>query len=138
MVDDCIFCKIAAGEIPCVKIWEDEKFMAFLDITPAAKGQTLVIPKEHISSNIYQAEDSKISEAMSAAKKVSKVLESGLEAERVITVIEGLEVDHLHIKLYPYSKEKYEGYRGYISTEGEEKSVAELELIKKEILGESD
>lgn len=48
--DDCIFCKIAAGEIPCHKIYEDEAVLAFLDIGPVSKGHTLVIPKEHFTT----------------------------------------------------------------------------------------
>jgi len=50
---ECIFCKIVSGEVPAVKIFEDETSIAFLDMSPAVKGQVLVIPKKHIGSNIY-------------------------------------------------------------------------------------
>ena len=134
-MEDCIFCKIISGEVPAVKIWEDENSIAFLDMSPAVKGQTLVIPKKHVGSNIYHAEKSEISEIMEASKTVSLILEKGLDVERVITMIEGLEVDHLHIKLYPHYGREHEGYPGYKFVGGSEKENSELELAKEEILG---
>ena len=132
---DCVFCKIVAGEIPAVKIWEDDNFMAILDVTPAVKGQTLVIPKKHIGSDIYEASSEDICGAMNVAKTVAKILEKGLEVERVITIIEGLEIDHLHVKLYPHFGESHDGYPGYKFIGGAEKNTDELELAKEEILG---
>ena len=71
---DCIFCKIIAGEIPGVKVWEDDDFIAILDILPACKGQTLVIPKRHMSSDIFILEDEKYTTLLLAAKKVVSLL----------------------------------------------------------------
>ena len=101
---DCVFCKIASGDIPCVKIWEDRKFLAFLDINPISKGMTLVIPKKHRHSNFFKNSSKDISEIMIASKKVSKILENSLSIDRVCVIIEGLEIDHLHIKLIPIRK----------------------------------
>ena len=100
-MEDCIFCKIFKGEIPCAKIWEDEKFLAFLDINPATEGMTLVIPKYHLDSYIFKNKDGDIKDIMVAAKKVAKMLENALDVDRVAVIFEGIEVNHLHIKLLP-------------------------------------
>ncbi len=146
---NCIFCKIAKGEIPSVKIWEDKKHLAILDINPNVKGMSLVLTKEHYDSDATDMPDAQYKDLMIAAKKVAKLLENGLKIKRVAIVMEGLGVNHVHIKLYPIygldekfketwaSEKKYfEKYEGYISTHlGPQKSVEELEKIKQEILG---
>ena len=99
---DCIFCKIVAGEIPCVKIWEDENFLAILDVLPAIKGQTLVVSKHHMSSDIFVLWDEEYCGLLVAAKKVVAVLKKWLQVERVGMVVEWMEVDHAHVKLYPF------------------------------------
>ena len=101
---ECVFCKIASGDIPCVKIWEDKKLLAFLDINPVSKGMTLVIPKKHKDSNFFKNSSKDISEIVTASKKVSKILEKSLDVDRIGVIIEGLEVSHLHIKLIPIRK----------------------------------
>jgi len=100
-MENCIFCKISKGEIPCAKIWEDNNFLAFLDINPVTEGMTLVIPKEHCDSYIFNNEDGMIKDLMMAAKKVSRLLEDYLGVERVALIFEGIEVNHLHAKLLP-------------------------------------
>jgi histidine triad (HIT) family protein len=145
---DCIFCKIVEGKIPCVKIWEDEKHIAILDKFPNTKGMTLVIPKNHFDSYAFDMKDKDFSEMMLAVKKVSKLLDKELKFKRTAMVMEGLGVNHVHVKLYPiygldekfkeiWAKDKkyFEKYEGYISTQlGPEKSVEELEKIAKEIM----
>ena len=101
-MSDCIFCKIVAGEIPCVKIWEDENFMAMLDILPACKGQTLVLPKRHLSSDIFILWEEDYSSLLLAAKKVVALLKTWLQVERIWMVVEWMELDHAHVKLYPF------------------------------------
>ena len=66
---DCIFCKIASGTIPCNKVYEDEKTLAFLDINPVSKGHTLVIPKEH-AEKIYDLSKENIDAVMQTVKKI--------------------------------------------------------------------
>ena len=100
-MENCIFCRIAKGEIPCMKIWENEKYLAFLDINPVTEGMTLVIPKKHKDSRVFKNENSDICEIMSASKEVSGILENKLNIERVGLIFEGVEVDHLHAKLIP-------------------------------------
>lgn len=97
----CIFCKIAAGEVPTYKIYEDKDYVAFLDIFPVAKGQALVIPKKHLGSVFSDASDAELAGLVLAAKKVANILRKKLPAERVNMVFEGFDVNHLHAKLYP-------------------------------------
>ena len=144
---DCIFCKIISGEFPSAKIWEDENFIAILDINPNIKGLTLVIPKKHYHSDVSLMPDKDFQELMLAAKKVVGILKKGLNVNWVAIIIEGLGVNHVHIKLYPlhgtekefqetYAKEKvfFENYKGYISTQlGPEMSIEELGKIAEEI-----
>jgi histidine triad (HIT) family protein len=103
-MEECIFCKIAKDEIPCAKIWESENYLAFLDINPITQGMTLVIPKNHKSSDIFQNSDEEINGIMLAAKKVSRMLTKSLPIDRVGVIFEGVEVPHLHIKLIPMKK----------------------------------
>lgn len=145
-MDNCIFCKIARGEIPCAKIWEDSEHLAFLDINPNVIGMTLVIPKKHFESYAFNMPDKDHHSLIDAAKKTAKMLEKGLGTQRVAMVMEGMGVNHAHIKLYPLfvlenkTKEPthrvfFEAYEGYISTElGPQRSSAELSLIAQEII----
>jgi histidine triad (HIT) family protein len=101
-MSDCIFCKIIAGEIPSEKVWEDEKFIAFLDINPVNPGHTLLIPKEHVDY-LFDVDDPLYSEMFLAAKKVSGPLKKAMMSQRVGVVVEGLLVPHVHIHLIPIS-----------------------------------
>ena len=127
---DCVFCKIANGEIKAVTIWEDNKFKAILDINPNVKGMTLVLTKDHYDSYAFDMPDNIYLEFMTATKKIAKMLEKGLDVTRVAMVMEGLGINHAHIKLYPvygleekfvetWAKEKvfFKKYEGYISTQ---------------------
>jgi len=84
----CIFCKIAKGEIPSVKVWEDDKHIAILDINPNTEGMTLIITKEHYDSDATDMPDKPYKDLMIAAKKVAKILEKKLKVKRVAIVIE--------------------------------------------------
>ncbi|MBY0473365.1 HIT family protein [Patescibacteria group bacterium] len=132
MNPDCIFCKIVAGEELSHKVWEDEKFLAFLSIFPNTQGTTVVIPKEHFPSYAFDLPDTVLTELMLATKKVAKLLDSKLEdVGRTAMVFEGFGVDHTHAKLFPMhgtanmaewkkiesSLDKYfDQYEGYISS----------------------
>jgi histidine triad (HIT) family protein len=95
-----IFSKIVAGEIPCFKIAESEDFLAFLDITPVAKGHTLVIPKKEIDY-IFDVEDDLLAKMLPFAKKVAKAIETIVPCKRIGVTVIGLEVPHAHIHLIP-------------------------------------
>lgn len=98
----CIFCDIAAGKAPCHKIWEDEEHLAFLSIFPNTKGFTVVIPKEHHSSYIFEQTDAAVTGLMLATKKVAQLLDKSFnDVARTGMFFEGYGVDHLHSKLFP-------------------------------------
>ncbi len=99
-----IFTKIVEGQIPSYKIYEDEKFYAFLDINPMAKGHTLVIPKQEIDY-LFDIDDAVLSEMMLIAKKIAKAMEQAISCKRVGMMVIGLEVPHAHIHLIPIQKE---------------------------------
>ena len=95
-----IFSKIVAGEIPSYKIHEDERFYAFLDINPLAKGHTLVIPKVEIDY-LFDLEDDLLGDMMIFAKKVALAIDQTMDCKRVGMALLGLEVPHAHIHLVP-------------------------------------
>jgi len=95
-----LFTKIVRGEIPCYKVAETDKFLAFLDIMPLTKGHTLVIPKEEIDY-IFDLGDEVLAEMMVFAKKVAIAVESVVPCKRIGVAVVGLEVPHAHIHLIP-------------------------------------
>lgn len=95
-----IFSRIVAGDIPAYKIAENEKFLAFLDVNPLAKGHTLVIPKVEIDY-IFDIEDPDYLELMAFAKRVAIALRKSVPCIRVGVAVIGLEVPHAHIHLIP-------------------------------------
>ncbi|MEM0149800.1 MAG: HIT domain-containing protein [Candidatus Micrarchaeaceae archaeon] len=145
---ECIFCKIVRGEAKAFKIYEDNDYLAVLDIYPNIEGQTLVMPKKHIGSYAFDASDEELCKLMRVSKKVAKMLEKGLDVKRVHMVLEGTAINHLHAKLYPaigmknkddiyWIKEEvyFERYEGYITTKlGPRAKDDELEKLKNMIV----
>ncbi len=99
-----IFTRIINGEIPSYKIAEDEKFYAFLDISPLKSGHTLVVPKQEIDY-IFDLDDATLGEMVVFAKKVAAKIKSAMKSKRVAVVVLGLEVPHAHIHLVPLDNE---------------------------------
>jgi diadenosine tetraphosphate (Ap4A) HIT family hydrolase len=127
--EDCIFCKITSGEIPSYKVYEDEDFICILDIFPNTKGMTLLIPKEHYDSYAFDMPDEMYTKFLLTAKKFGKVMDKKLGVMRTALVMEGMGVNHVHIKLYPLhglgkdfkvmipeGEHYYEKYKGYLTT----------------------
>ena len=100
---DTIFTKIIKGDIPCYKIAENDKFFAFLDINPLAKGHTLVVPKVQVDY-IFKLEDEMLAEMMVFAKRIAAAIEANVPCERIGIAVIGLEVPHTHIHLVPINK----------------------------------
>lgn len=98
-----IFTKIIEGEIPCYKIAENDRFLAFLDINPLAKGHTLVIPKVEIDY-IFDLEDSLLADMMVFAKNVALKVKKAVSCKRMGVAVIGLEVPHAHIHLVPLNQ----------------------------------
>ena len=99
-----IFSKIAAGEIPSYKCAENDKFYAFLDISPVAKGHTLVIPRREVDY-IFDMDDEELAEYQVFAKRVAAALKKAFPCKKVAQVVLGLEVPHAHIHLIPMNTE---------------------------------
>ncbi|MDG2208403.1 MAG: HIT family protein [Flavobacteriales bacterium] len=95
-----LFSKIVSGEIPCHRIAENEKFLAFLDIAPLAEGHTLVIPKIEVDY-FFDLEDDILAEINGFARDVAKQLERAIPCKRIGVAIIGLEVPHAHVHLVP-------------------------------------
>ena len=99
-----IFSRIVAGEIPCYKIAEDDKFFAFLDISPLQKGHTLVIPKHEVDY-IFDLTDEDLAGLQVFAKKVAIAIKKAIPCVKVGQCVLGLEVPHAHIHLVPMQSE---------------------------------
>lgn len=95
-----IFTKIVNGEIPCYKIAEDEKYLAFLDVNPNAIGHTLCIPKQEIDK-IFDLDDALYLGLMHFSKKIAIALEKAVPCKRIGMSVIGLEVPHAHVHLIP-------------------------------------
>lgn len=102
---DCIFCKIAKGEIPCDKIYEDKNVLAFLDISPVNKGHTLVIPKKHFET-LMDADEITLMETIKIVKKLGKAVMKSMKSDGINISINnykaaGQIIPHLHIHIIP-------------------------------------
>lgn len=109
---DCIFCKIAKGEVSCHKIYEDKRFLAFLDIANDIEGHTLVIPKQH-TDNMNACDEKLFLGVMKVAKKIAgHYIDLGYDSTNLYIV--GEDVKHLHVHILPRRvndgvKVKFEG-----------------------------
>lgn len=108
-MENCIFCKIASGEIPATTLYEDQDFRVILDLGPASKGHALILPKEHYA-NIYEIPEELAAKAMILAKKMAGVLTQALKCDGFNIVQNngepaGQTVFHFHMHLIP----RYEG-----------------------------
>ena len=99
-----IFSKIIAGEIPSYKCAEDDRFYAFLDINPIAKGHTLVVPKHEVDY-LFDLDDDELADMIVFAKRVAKAIRAAYPCRKVGMAVLGLEVNHAHIHLIPLQSE---------------------------------
>lgn len=95
-----IFTRIINGEIPCHKIAEDERFLAFLDVMPLVAGHTLVVPKQEIDY-IFDMPDELLADMMVFAKKIAPAIKQAVPCKRIGVCVIGLEVPHAHVHLVP-------------------------------------
>ena len=131
--DECLFCKIARGEIPSKKIYEDNDSIAFLDINPANRGHCLIIPKKHFE-NIYDIDDRTLEKLMVTAKNLSKIIKDKLACNG-INIVQNNErhagqiVNHFHIHIIP----RYENDNVVITYQRVQLSDADFEDIRKKL-----
>ena len=147
----CVFCEIVNGTLPSFKFFENAEFMAILDKYPNTVGQSIVIPKKHLDSYLFDLSPEYINELMKFTRETSRILEKGLNVMRVHLVFEGMLINHLHAKLYPLHgiREKFQRietrervffdrYPGYLTTLlGPEADDNTLENMRKKIISGS-
>lgn len=105
VVDDCIFCKIIAGEIPSKTVYEDDNFKAILDISPASRGHVIILPKNH-ADNIFEISDEDAAGIMVVAKKIASKVKNVFGCDGVNILqnngeVAGQTVFHLHVHIIP-------------------------------------
>jgi histidine triad (HIT) family protein len=116
-MEDCIFCKIVAGEVPSHRVWEDEKHVAFLSIFPNTEGVTVVIPKAHYDSYVFDLEDEVMVALMRAARTVANQIDRALpDVGRTGLIFEGFGVNHVHAKLFPMHGTESDSWREHKSS----------------------
>lgn len=131
--DDCIFCKIANGEIPSKTLYEDENFRVILDLGPATKGHALILPKEH-AADLYELPEKTAAEVLVLAKKMAVKMTEKLHCDGLNLVqnngeVAGQTVKHFHIHIIP----RYADDGQIIHWIPGEPSQEELEEVKKQI-----
>ena len=133
--DDCIFCKLANGEFPTRKIYEDENFVVFMDLGPATKGHSLVVPKEHYA-DIYEMPADLLGEAMKVAQKVATKMTEALHADG-FNILQnngeagGQTVFHFHMHLIPrYNDDNALGFWAPLTLSAEELDQTLAEILK--------
>ena len=135
--DDCIFCKIAAGEIPSATVYEDDDFRAILDLGPAAKGHTLVIPKSH-SDNLLSVEPDTAAKALKVISKPANAIKEALGCDGINVVqnngeAAGQTVMHLHFHIIPRYKNDSVNIGWQPMKPSNEELAATADLIKEKM-----
>lgn len=136
MDTNCIFCKIAGGEIPSAALYEDNDFRVILDLGPASKGHALILPKEHYA-NIYQIPDELAGKAMVLAKKMAAKMKAVLPCDGVNVVqnngaCAGQTVFHFHMHLIPRNENDQVGVNwvpGILTEEDKNEILKKFEVI---------
>jgi len=124
-MENCVFCKIAKGEIPSYKIWEDEDSLAFLDLNPLKEGHAVLIPKKH-TDYIFDIPDKEYQNLFLAAKRLAEILKSKLKPKKIGVQVMGFGVPHAHVHLIPLDSERDMNYMNATPATPEElKKVAE-------------
>ncbi len=99
-MDNCIFCKIIRGEIPSIKVYEDDRVLAFLDLRPIRPGHTLVIPKQHVD-HFMDMDDDLSAHVVHIGNRISRKIRDTLAPPRVGVMVMGFEVAHAHYHVVP-------------------------------------
>jgi histidine triad (HIT) family protein len=125
-----IFSKIIAGEIPCYKIAENERFIAFLDVFPLVKGHVLVVPKLEVDK-LFDVPDNYMSEWLVFAKPIAKAIESAMPCNRVGISVIGIEVPHAHMHLVPINSANDLNFtQEKLKLTSEELQAVQIEILK--------
>ena len=146
MSEPTLFDKIVSGDVPAYRVWEDERFLAFLTPFANTPGFTVLVPKSNPGDNYLDVDEHIYGEALLAARNVAGLLRKAFDVKRVGLVIEGEGVPHFHVKLIPMHGQQdqwgshashvefYESYPGYLTTiDGPKMSDEELKRIQQVI-----
>lgn len=130
-MEDSLFTKILRGDIPGTKVWEDEKVFVLMDKFPSAAGQTLIIPKEQIEY-ILDVPDELYSHLWLVAKKIARASEKAFNPKRMCFIVEGFDVPHVHIRVYPIQEgETLSTHHGEMAEDDE--LVKQADAIKQQL-----
>jgi len=146
--NDCLFCKIISKQEESAVIWQNDFCTAIFDLFPNTHGATVLLTNKHYASDVFESMNSdELQQFFSAASNVVKLLKDKLKVKRVALVVEGMGINHAHIKLYPlhgltknfqemWGSEKifFQNYEGYISTLlGPQMDMEKLKELAKKI-----
>ncbi len=120
-MDNCVFCKIVKGEIPCHKVFENEKFLAFLDMYPRSRGHVQVIPKEHFRWS-YDMDEEMFGDAWKVVHKITHAIQKTLKPDFVTYMTFGRQVEHAHLWIVPR----------YDSSTSEQEIIPEVKTEKED------
>lgn len=125
-MEETIFTKIIRGEIPCEKVYEDDKTFAFMDIHPIQPGHMLIVPKQQVA-NFEDLDDETYVHLFMTVKKAAKKIKEVLKPVKVCTRIEGFDVAHVHVHVYPCNNaQEFYGAKDRLSKEPDHAALAEM------------
>ena len=135
--ENCIFCKIANGEIPSATLYEDDEFRVILDVNPATKGHALILPKNHFK-NLYEIDDQTASKVLPLAKKMAANITEKLQCDGVNIIqnnneLAGQTVFHFHVHLIP----RYHNDNQNFVMMQNKMTPKQLDAVRDEIVGET-
>jgi len=129
MAEETLFEKIIKGDLPSVQLYEDDICLAIMDAFPFVTGQSLIIPKQPVDY-AFDLDDATYTHILAVAKKIAKATDKALSPLRTCLVIEGFEVPHAHVKLYPVTEPKL------VPSSGDKADIADLEAVAAKIKAE--
>ena len=125
-MQDSIFTKIVRGEIPCHKVYEDDTTFVFMDIHPIQPGQVLVVPKQQVPY-VWDLDDNLYSAVMTTVQKVARRLRGAFPDKKFVAMhVEGLDVEHAHVKLFPFNTDQEFHNKPDMSAEPDHAALAEM------------
>ncbi len=132
-MNDCLFCKIVAGEIPSLKVYEDDATLSFMELTPSAPGHVMVILKKH-GNNVLEYDQSDLGQAMASVQRIAKKIEASLHTDSITIGINHKErrgVPHMHIHLIPrWENDKGHVIQGVVNNPSQESREVIAEKIR--------
>ena len=124
-MEDSVFTKIIKGELPCHKVYEDAKTFVFMSINPIQPGQVVAVPKNQVDT-VWNLDDADYQALMATGKKVARKMKEVFPEKGIALHIEGLEVAHAHLKIFPFSNHEEFSHHPDMSAEPNHTELAEI------------